>query len=412
MDQSPRHSLSYVAPAQAMKHVPVNETFRRLDALLHLTVRSRTVSAEPSAPDEGDAYILPDALSGAAWGQYSAHSVAVFQDGFWSEIPAVDGLRAYVLDEAGLIVFAAGAWTGLSGVSGGPSGGAAQFGVNTSADETNRLSVKSDAALFTYDDVTPGSGDMRIKVNKDEAGDTASHLFQRGFSGRAEFGLVGNDDFTLKVSPDGAAWRDAFVIDKNTGDTRLLDRVLNLVGTDDGATLIEIDCEGASQPFQATRYHPSFPGPVFFGRKARGMRSSPQTVETGDTLLGFRAYGYDGSEFTAGGLSSAAFLLEASETHSASAHGGQIKFLTVQNGQTSAGERLRIAHDGALQMGGANTVIDKDRRHQLRSYSVSSLPSASIPGQLIYIADESGGPAPAFSDGTNWRRVTDRATVS
>lgn len=33
-------------------------------------------------------------------------------------------------------------------------------------------------------------------------------------------------------------------------------------------------------------------------------------------------------------------------------------------------------------------------------------------GALIYISDESGGAVTAFSDGTNWRRVTDRATIS
>jgi hypothetical protein len=31
---------------------------------------------------------------------------------------------------------------------------------------------------------------------------------------------------------------------------------------------------------------------------------------------------------------------------------------------------------------------------------------------LIYVSDEVGGAVPAFSDGTNWRRVTDRAIVS
>ncbi|MFC3119934.1 hypothetical protein ACFOHS_22780 [Jhaorihella thermophila] len=33
-------------------------------------------------------------------------------------------------------------------------------------------------------------------------------------------------------------------------------------------------------------------------------------------------------------------------------------------------------------------------------------------GTLIYVSDESGGPVIAFSDGTNWRRMTDRAVVS
>ena len=37
--------------------------------------------------------------------------------------------------------------------------------------------------------------------------------------------------------------------------------------------------------------------------------------------------------------------------------------------------------------------------------------AASYPS-LIYVTDEAGGAVPAFSDGTNWRRVTDRAIVS
>jgi hypothetical protein len=48
----------------------------------------------------------------------------------------------------------------------------------------------------------------------------------------------------------------------------------------------------------------------------------------------------------------------------------------------------------------------------LPSYTVTTLPSASISGAMIYVTNESGGAVPAFSDGTNWRRVTDRAIVS
>jgi len=46
------------------------------------------------------------------------------------------------------------------------------------------------------------------------------------------------------------------------------------------------------------------------------------------------------------------------------------------------------------------------------SFTVSTLPSASTAGQMIYVSNESGGAVIAFSDGTNWRRVTDRAIVS
>jgi hypothetical protein len=46
------------------------------------------------------------------------------------------------------------------------------------------------------------------------------------------------------------------------------------------------------------------------------------------------------------------------------------------------------------------------------SYTVAGLPSASVAASLIYVSNESGGAVLAFSDGTNWRRVTDRAIVS
>lgn len=49
---------------------------------------------------------------------------------------------------------------------------------------------------------------------------------------------------------------------------------------------------------------------------------------------------------------------------------------------------------------------------QLQSHAKADLPSASPEGQMIYVTDETGGAVPAFSDGTNWRRVTDRAVVS
>jgi hypothetical protein len=48
----------------------------------------------------------------------------------------------------------------------------------------------------------------------------------------------------------------------------------------------------------------------------------------------------------------------------------------------------------------------------LPSYTTTTLPSAGAAGSMIYVTNESGGAVPAFADGTNWRRVTDRAIVS
>lgn len=51
---------------------------------------------------------------------------------------------------------------------------------------------------------------------------------------------------------------------------------------------------------------------------------------------------------------------------------------------------------------------------QFPSYTVAGVPSASTEGagSMIYVSNESGGAVMAFSDGTNWRRVTDRNIIS
>lgn len=53
----------------------------------------------------------------------------------------------------------------------------------------------------------------------------------------------------------------------------------------------------------------------------------------------------------------------------------------------------------------------------LRPFTVAQLPPASSHRNtrgagLVLVTDETGGEVPAWSDGTNWRRVSDRAVVS
>ncbi len=93
---------------------------------------------------------------------------------------------------------------------------AALFGVNAGADTTTRFAVAAAASLFNH----AGAGHQH-KINKNAAGDTASLLFQTGFSGRAEMGTTGDDDFHFKVSADGSAWNEAIVVDRSTGRVSL-----------------------------------------------------------------------------------------------------------------------------------------------------------------------------------------------
>lgn len=49
---------------------------------------------------------------------------------------------------------------------------------------------------------------------------------------------------------------------------------------------------------------------------------------------------------------------------------------------------------------------------QLPSYVKTALPAVSPAGRMIYVTNDVGGAVPAFSDGVNWRRVTDRAVIA
>ncbi len=49
----------------------------------------------------------------------------------------------------------------------------------------------------------------------------------------------------------------------------------------------------------------------------------------------------------------------------------------------------------------------------LASFVKTDLPDATRwTGSWIFVTDDVGGSIPAFSDGTNWRRATDRAVIS
>ena len=141
-------------------------------------------------------------------------NIAVYQDGAWSFLVPQVGWRCWVADEAVLLVWQ-GAPTYWTAIQGGDT--LAKLGINTAADDTNRLSVKSDAVLLSHDDVTPGTGDMRTALNKSAAAKDVGFVFQTGFSTRALAGLFGDDNYTVKVSPDGATFHQAMVADKDTG---------------------------------------------------------------------------------------------------------------------------------------------------------------------------------------------------
>ena len=78
----------------------------------------------------------------------------------------------------------------------------------------------------------------------------------------------------------------------------------------------------------------------------------------------------------------------------------------VEQGGWASKQLQTFIDDLTLLLNGQSTPL------QLPKFTVANLPTNANEAGFIYVSDESGGAVPAFYDGTNWRRVTDRAIVS
>lgn len=230
-EHTPRLALPYLMPAQAQKHVTVNEAIRRLDALVQIAVKSRQAVA-PDSPEDGEGWIVPDGGASGVWAGSEPGDLAVFQDGAWARFAPRAGWLAYIADEDALAVFDGTAWR----ETGGTVQNLPLLGVGTEADADNPFAARLNAALWAaLETGEGGTGDLRYVMNKQRAQDFLTVLFQSGWSGRAEIGLAGDDDLAFKVSADGADWREALKIDRTSGalfatDGRALYHQGNIVG--------------------------------------------------------------------------------------------------------------------------------------------------------------------------------------
>jgi hypothetical protein len=197
--------LPYILPSQAQKHVTHNEAIRMLDATVQLCLAD-ILDAPPGAPENGACYGIGEAPTGD-WAGFAGR-LAAWQDASWHILLPRQGWLGWCAADGRLHVHDGANWQAY-----GTTGSLPMLGVATDPDDTNRLAVAAEASLFSH-----AGADHRLKVNKAAAGDTASLLFQSGWSGRAEMGLAGNDRFSLKVSADGTTWTTAI---ETTSDGRV-----------------------------------------------------------------------------------------------------------------------------------------------------------------------------------------------
>lgn len=149
--------------------------------------------------------------------------------------------------------------------------------------------------------------------------------------------------------------------------------------------------------------------PSITTHKTRGTISSFAAVVQNDVIGRFDSLAYTGSGFTTVARTENTVI---AASPSATDLQSRMRILLCPAGSASVSEFLRIEHATGISMGGANVVIDQNRHHRLRSYTVGTVPSASPAGQMIYVSNDAAGPVVAHSDGTIWRREYDNAQVA
>jgi hypothetical protein len=288
-------------------------------------------------------------------------------------------------------------------------------------------------------------------LNKETAADVLSLLFQTGFSGRLEFGLIGDDNLTLKVSPDGSVWTTALTVDKTTGvlripagsvsspglqvgdaDTGLYQTSGKLQAAVDGVEVwratstglavgagfdptelvtirktggagrLAVQAEGGSA-ISSERFSSDASPPSLLTKKHRGTIAAPAAIVQNDQILSFGGQAYDGATLRVPGEH---VLVVTAATPSSTDMECRATLSLAPAGSITRSEISRLEHTTGFSMFGANVVVDQNRHFRLRSYTIATLPSASPAGQMIYCSDLGGGGGQLNADGTNWRRVS------
>ena len=148
-DISPHLLLPYILAAQAQKHVTHNEALRLLDAVVQLSVMDRDLTAPPTAPSDGDRYIVASGATGL-WAGWDLN-VTTWVDDAWMRLVPRPGWLAWIADEGVCTVWTGTLWK-LVGVPQDVSD--AIFSLVNDADPTKRalfsLSGISSATTRTF----------------------------------------------------------------------------------------------------------------------------------------------------------------------------------------------------------------------------------------------------------------------
>ncbi|MFZ1681626.1 MAG: DUF2793 domain-containing protein [Rhizobiaceae bacterium] len=364
-DTTARHKLPYIMPSQAQKHVTHNEAIRLIDLVSSLRLVALDMTDPPPDPADGDCHGLGANPTGA-W-QHHGGEIAAWVDGAWTFIKPFAGLQGWCEADGGIHVHDGAGFVRVDT----PPAVLPLLGVNGEANETSRLAVRSQTVLLSHDDsVTAGTGDIRIAINKAGSGNTGSMIFQTAYSGRIELGCTGSDDFTIRASSDGAAFQDVMTVAAGTG-------YVGIGSPPDQPLAIRKDLAGSVSRIQ--------------------MRNGSTTSGSGAAIT------------LNGGASQAQLLQYAAGTLYLLTNGAA---LNIQ--ATGANAVIRLWASGNQVLSASPVKVESTVPLRLPQYAVAALPSAAASGAgaLVHVTNDIDGGVVAFSDGSIWRRVTDRAAVA
>lgn len=200
--------LTLLSLGQSQKEVTVNAALRILDAVSNIGAKDKDLNTPPVSPTESDLYIIGPSPTGVWAGK--SKQLAVYTGGTWAYIPPKEGVCFWVMDEDVVYVFNGTAWVTLS--SGQSLQNVPMVGINTTANSTDKFYLATASAIQTN-----VGGSTGYLIDKAATGNNAHTQYSVGLSRRAQMGLIGNDDFTLRVSADDVTWNTALTVARATG---------------------------------------------------------------------------------------------------------------------------------------------------------------------------------------------------
>lgn len=119
MSSTANLGLDLVQPAQAQKHVTVNEAFVRIDGLAQLVLQEIDQPTPPIVAVDGQCWAVPMGATGG-WQGHDG-DIALWSNGGWVFVAARQGWRAWILDIGSYAIHDGTAWQ-LDVVAAGPFG--------------------------------------------------------------------------------------------------------------------------------------------------------------------------------------------------------------------------------------------------------------------------------------------------